>query len=182
MALNLNVKTRFWPKASSSSSSSSKKKKAKKNRKQFSHCEDKYLSRLSVPRSVLKRQKESEPSCFWDSPQTWRGTICREKRRKRNQTFRSDCFPAFAATNFHVNVERALSLVVGHGPAGQHHQGEGGERQAVNGVAGQSEACPLGYLSQEVGPGHELKHSACGREEDWGITTSTLANKQTQVK
>lgn len=57
-----------------------------------------------------------------------------------------------------------FSLVVGHCPAGQDHQGEGGKRQAVNGVAGQGEACPLGYLSQEVGPGHKLKHSACG----WG--------------
>lgn len=53
-------------------------------------------------------------------------------------------------------------LVVGHSSAGEDHCGEDGEREAVNGVAGQSEACPLCYLSQEVGSGHVFKHSACG--------------------
>lgn len=62
-----------------------KKKKKKEDRKQSSHCEDKYLSRLLVPRSLLKRQKESEPSCFWDSPQTWPGTICKEQKKEQER-------------------------------------------------------------------------------------------------
>lgn len=53
-------------------------------------------------------------------------------------------------------------LVVRHSSAGEEHCGEDGEREAVNGVAGQSEACPLCYLSQEVGSRHVFKHSACG--------------------
>lgn len=73
-----------------------------------------------------------------------------------------------------MKVERAPSLVVGPRPAGQDHQGEDGERQALNGLAGQSEARPLGYLSQVVGPGHVLKHPACGRRKRLALVNRQL--------
>lgn len=38
-------------------------------------------------------------------------------------------------------------LVVGHSPAGEDHCGKEGEGWTVNRVAGQSETCPLCYLS-----------------------------------
>lgn len=165
--LNLNVKTGWWHLLRLY------KKKIRENRKQSSHCKDKYLSRLLVPRSVLKRQKESEPSCFWDSPQTWRGTNCRKQKKEEKKSDNK-----ITCLQWHIcRWASAPSLVVGHGPAGQDHQGEGGEGQVVNGLAGQSEARPLGYLSQEVGPGHILKHSACGWKK-----SSTLVNKQIRLK
>lgn len=97
-----------------------------------------------------------------------------KRRRKRNQTIiLLVCSDVFAGER----RARAPSLVVGHGPAGQDHQGEDGEGQGLNGLAGQSEARPLGYLSQEVGPGHILKHSACGWKK-----SSTFVNKQIRLK
>lgn len=53
-------------------------------------------------------------------------------------------------------------LVVGHSSASEDHCGKDGEGCTVNRVTSQSEASPLCYLAQEVGPRHVLEHAACG--------------------
>lgn len=63
--------------------------------------------------------------------------------------------------------------MVGHSPAGEDHDGKDGERQAVNRSGSQSEATPLHYLSQEVGPRNVFKHPTC-EAKDADVRTGLL--------
>lgn len=126
-----------------------------------SHSKNQYLFRLPNPRVCSKEKRNQSPPVFRVVFKLSQVPPAREGGKERVRVHS----PLWNSRVLQggVKTSRVLMslLVVGRSSAGEDHGGEQGEGCAVNGVSSQSEAEPLRYLSQEVGPRHVFKHPTC---------------------